>query len=93
MKKLLILISVFFLVGCGGGSGGGSGSSSSATVPVEPTLPDGTEKMIAGQTYQVSSGDQVVKTSEDAQIKVIHVDGETNSTIELVTGEANIVRS
>ena len=89
MRKLLFLISIFFLVGCGGGSG----SSPGATVPVEPTLPDGTEKMIAGQTYQVSSGDQVVKTSEDAQIKVIHVDGETNSTIELVTGEANIVRS
>ena len=89
MGKILILISVFFLVGCGGGSG----SSSGVTVPVEPALPDGTEKMIAGQTYQVSSGDQVVKTSEDTQIKVIHVDGETNSTIELVIGEANIVRS
>lgn len=89
MRKLLILISVFFLLGCGGGSG----SSSGTTVSVEPALPDGTEKMIVGQTYQVLPGDQVVKTSEDTQIKVVHVDGETNSTIELVAGEANIVRS
>ncbi len=84
-----MLISVFFLVGCGGGSG----SSPNVTVPVEPTVPDGTEKMTTGQIYQVSSGDQVVKISGEAQIKVIHVDGETTSTIELVLGEANIVRS
>ena len=85
MRKLLLLISVFFLVGCGGGSG--------STKIVTESLPNGTEKMIAGETYQVSPGDQVVKTFEDTQIKVIHVDGETNSTIELVLGEANIVRS
>ena len=60
MRNLLFLVSVFFLLGCGGGSG----SSSGTTVPVEPALPDGTEKMIAGETYQVASGDQVVKTSE-----------------------------
>ncbi len=88
MKNLLMLISVFFLLGCGGGSG----SSTIATASVE-SLPAGTEKMIAGQTYQAAPGDQVVKTSEDAQVKVIHVDDETNSTIELVVGEANIVRS
>ena len=87
MRKLLILISVFFLSGCGGGGGGGS------TSIVEDPLPDGTEKMIAGQTYQVSPGDEVVKTSEGAQIKVTHIYDETNSTIELVEGDANIVRS
>jgi len=86
VRKLLFLVSVLILVGCGGGSG------TVVSTPQEPTLPDGTEKMIAGQTYQVSSGDQVVKTSENAQIKVLHVDGEVNSTIELVLGEANIVR-
>ena len=98
MRELIILISVFFLVGCGGGSG----SDTITTAPVESlpddtapveSLPDGTEKMIVGQTYQVSHGDQVLKTTENAQIKVNHVDGKTNSTIELVAGEANIVRS
>jgi len=86
MKKILILISALLFVGCGGG---GNSSSSAPT----DTIPPGTEKMDAGVAYQVSAGDQVVKTSVDAQIKVKHVDGETNSTVELVTGEANIVRS
>lgn len=88
MRKILILISVLLFVGCGGGGN----SSSSSSVPTD-TIPPGTEKMDAGVVYQVSTGDQVVKTSVDAQIRVKHVDGETNSTIELVAGEANIVRS
>ncbi len=85
MKELLILVSMLFLIGCGGGGG--------STSVAEDPLPTGTEEMVAGQAYQVSPGDQVVKISEDTQIKVVHVDGETNSTIELVAGEANIVRS
>ena len=85
MKELLILVSVLFLIGCGGGGG--------STSIVKDPLPTGTEEMVAGQTYQVSPGDQVVKTFEDAQVRVVHVDGEINSTIELVEGEANIVRS
>lgn len=87
MKELLILVSMLFLIGCGGGGGGGS------TSVVEDPLPAGTEKMVAGQIYQVSPGDQVVKTSEGAQIKVIHVYDEENSTIELTAGEANIARN
>jgi hypothetical protein len=48
--------------------------------------------MAYGQLYTVTAGDQVVKTSEDAQIRVTHILDEVNSTIELVEGTANIIR-
>ena len=76
---------MFFLIGCGGGGGGGGGAS-------EEVLPAGTEKMLYGQLYAVTTGDQVVKTTADAQIRVTHIMGEANSTIELVEGMANIIR-
>ena len=85
MKEVLILVSILFLIGCGGGGG-------STTVTEDP-LPAGTEKMAAGQTYQVSPGDQVVKTSKDAQIRVAHVYGEANSSVELIEGDANLVKN
>ena len=76
---------MLFLIGCGGGGGGGGGTS-------EEILPSNTEKMVYGQLYAVTTGDQVVKTSEDAQIRVTHIIDEVNSTIELVEGTANIIR-
>ena len=84
MKKLLILVSMLFLIGCGGSGG--------STSIVEDPLPAGTEKMVIGQIYQVSVGDQVVKTSEGAQIRVIHVNSEAASSVELIEGDANLVR-
>jgi hypothetical protein len=84
MRNLLILGSVFFLIGCGGGGGGD-------TVQAE-VLPTGVEKMVMGQLYAVAPGDQVVKTSADAEIRVTHFANEINSTIELIEGTANIVR-
>ena len=74
---------MLFLIGCGGGSGGGAS---------EEILPAGTEKMVYEQLYTVSAEDQVIKTSIEAQIRVTHVSGEVNSTIELIEGAVNIVR-
>jgi len=93
MKIILFLISLFLVTGCDIGSG----SSTTPTAPVasepaEPELPPGIEKMEKGKVYVVTHGDYLVKTSEETQVKVIHKGGETVSTIELVLGEANIVR-
>jgi len=93
MKELLVLISMFMITGCD------VGSSTSANVPTvapaapaEPEMPPGHEKMEAGKVYVVNHGDYLVKTTDDAQVKVVHKGGETVSTIELVLGEANIIR-
>ncbi|MEA3456072.1 MAG: hypothetical protein U9R26_06165 [Campylobacterota bacterium] len=87
MKEILILASVSLLIGCGGGGG------TSVVSVTEDPLPSGTEAMVAGEIYAVTTGDRVVKISEDTQIKVTHIYDEINSTIELIEGEANIVRS
>ncbi|RUM70806.1 MAG: hypothetical protein DSZ09_03880 [Sulfurovum sp.] len=49
--------------------------------------------MEPSQEYSVSSGDKVIKTSEDAQIKVIHKDGENKSTVVLMEGNATIIHN
>jgi len=72
---------LLFLIGCGGGGG-----------TSEEIVPQSTERMAYGQLYAVTIGDQVVKTSEDAQIRVTHILNEVNSTIELIEGTANIIR-
>jgi len=93
MKIVLFLISVFMIAGCDIGSGSSTASSTpAATEPAEPEMPPGIEKMEMGKVYVVAHGDYLVKTTDDAQIKVVHKGGETVSTIELVLGEANIVR-
>ena len=84
MRFLYIVLPLFFLIGCGGG--GGSGSA-------DTPLPAGTEAMEPGQIYEVAPGDSVVRVSDDAQIKVTHVAGDANSTIELALGRANIIRA
>jgi len=81
MKYIVIMGFMLFLIGCGGGGG-----------VSEEILPVGTEKMVYEQLYTVSAGDQVIKTSMKAQIRVTHVSGEVNSTIELIEGAVNIVR-
>lgn len=87
MGKILILASILFFAGCGGGGG------SSGTAEHEEILPDGTEKMQAGVVYQVAHGDSIVKTSQETEIKITHKSGDENSTVELIEGEANLVRA
>jgi len=75
---IVTLAAALLLAGCGGGGG-----SSSSTVV----------KMSLGETYTVYPNDMVVKDSEDAVVKITHTEGETTSTVELLEGEASIVRN
>ena len=46
--------------------------------------------MEIGESYSVSKGDVIVKASDVALIKVIHVAGEETSTVSLQEGNATI---
>jgi uncharacterized lipoprotein YehR (DUF1307 family) len=80
MNKLFFILPVLFLYGCGGG---GSSSDGSAGLPSEVTMEPGT-------TYTLYKGDQILKTSEQASVRITHIDGSTQSTATLLDGSALI---
>lgn len=47
--------------------------------------------MDIGESYSVSSGNKVVKTSEDTLIKITHIGGQEESTVSLLEGNATIL--
>ena len=76
MKKIYIYsLALVVLVGCGGGTGSSE--------------PD--QKMIIDEIYTVDRGDKIVKTSESAILYISHIDGQSESTVELQSGEATIL--
>ena len=80
MKQILIFIPIMIvLVGCGGGSSSGG---SSADVEMAPS-----------EIYTVYSGNKVVKNSDNTRVKIVHINGQSTSTIELVEGNATIIRN
>ena len=79
MKKIFIFTtSMIFLVGCGGGSSS-SGSNKDVTMAI-------------GQPYTVYSGNKIVKNAEGTQVQVSHTDGESESIVVLIEGNATIIR-
>lgn len=87
MKQIFIFIATaLFLVGCGGGS---SSSSSSGTTPNPPSSD---VIMVTSQPYTVFPGDQVVKAVPEAIVRISHIDGQDESTIVLLEGNATIIR-
>jgi uncharacterized lipoprotein YehR (DUF1307 family) len=81
MKNILLYSTLTIaLVGCGGGSGGGS-SYGSYEGPMSPQT-----------QYTMYEGDRVERSSASTIIKITHVDGQNQSTIELVEGNATIIR-
>jgi len=81
MKQIFIFLpSMIFLIGCGGGSSSSVSNS------------DYAGPMTISEIYTVYPGDSVSKDSTSPLIKVIHIDGATESTIELVEGNATIIR-
>ena len=80
MKKILIFITTAILIaGCG--SSGGSSSESTEDVT-----------MVISETYTVYPGNQVLKGSPDTLVQITHIDGQTESTIQLLEGNATIIR-
>ena len=87
MKKILIMFSILFFVGCGGGGGNGDTNTSHGD-----NTPDGTVIMEIGQYYQVTKGDLIVRAAEDTQVRITHKEDDINSTVGLLSGEAKIIK-
>jgi len=93
MKKLIIYTTIaIFLVGCGGGGSGGDGTSNSETSYNVGIVSKGDEVMIISQPYLVQPGDKVIKTSDNALLKIRHTDKKRESVIKLLEGNATITR-
>lgn len=78
MKNLLILtLTSLLFLGCG---------------TEDKPAKDKTMKM--SQLYTMNKGDKVIKTDENVStiIKVHHIDGSKESIIELIEGNATIIR-
>ena len=50
------------------------------------------ESMATGVEYTVNSGDQVVSTSSDTQITVLHTLSNGTKTVTLTSGSATLIR-
>lgn len=46
--------------------------------------------MTIGESYSVSKGDKIVKTSEETLLKIKHTSGKETSTVSLLEGNATI---
>jgi len=87
MQNLFKLIPIILLVGCGGGS--------HKIIIDDTTPPPPTEiyeiNMELYKPYIVTTGDKVIKKTENAHIKIIHTEDDINSTVELIDGEADLI--
>jgi uncharacterized lipoprotein YehR (DUF1307 family) len=85
MKIIFFCISItLFLTGCGSGGGADynlTNSTSSNEV-----------NMVNSKIYTVYQGDKVVKKTDYALIKITHANKHNESHIELIEGNATIIR-
>jgi len=85
---LFILATLLSLTGCGGGSSSGNGGNTPGTPPSGPAEID----MQQNRHYTVYHGDKIIKTSDDAEVTIVHKDGQQQSTVTLIAGSAQIIR-
>jgi uncharacterized lipoprotein YehR (DUF1307 family) len=85
MKKLFFILPLLFLYGCGGGSSSGESSSEESSLRAPSEV-----EMETGTAYTLYKGDQILKTSDQASVRITHIDGSTRSTATLLEGSAMI---
>jgi len=71
----------FLFTACGGGSSDSSSTTDNETI-----------KMVPEVSYTVYPGDQLIKNEPQTIVKITHTDGTEESTVELVAGDATIIR-
>jgi len=48
-------------------------------------------KMDVSEQYTVSSGDKIIRNTENTLLKITHLSGAKKSTVELLEGDATII--
>ena len=99
MKNIIILISTaLLLLGCGGGGSSADLNGSIGGNPIEVPKPEsGNDSlikdtvMVLNTSYTLFQGDQILKSSDNALLRITHVDGRTDSNVVLVEGSATII--
>ena len=87
-KKLIFGVSAsFILIGCGGGSG-----TSYSHETQENARSNKIVQMQKGKKYTINSGDTIHKLSDNTRIKAIGNRQNGTTTVELLYGNAEIVR-
>lgn len=85
-KNFLFLFLILMLSACGN-----SGSTSQNT-PLNP-IEESPVTLQYDRTYIVYPGDKIVKTSKVTQVAITHIDGDTRSTVRLISGNAQLLRA
>lgn len=86
-KGLIIGWALLGLSACGGGGG----SSSTDVTDASDSPNESVQPMILNQSYNVSAGQSIQKTSENAQVDLL-VDFDSGETsVTLVSGSANLI--
>ena len=89
IKILFPILTTLTLVGCGGGNSSSSNTPDfPSTVPAQNT---GQIEIASSLAYLVYPGDKVIKNSDDAIVRITHIDIDTESYVELVQGSASII--
>ena len=84
MKNIVILASTLFLIGCG------SSDSASQVAPLGTTNSNEVE-MAYETTYSLKKGDKIVKTTDDAVVKITRKTQSDSSDVVLLQGSAKII--
>ncbi len=85
MKNILyITIITILFTGCG------SDSSNAGNEPIEET---NDVNMTVGRSYNVFPNNKIIKRTQDALVKISHVDNARASSVILLSGSATILRN
>jgi len=89
MKKIILgVVLLSFMVGCNSSSG----TKNTTPISPEPTPPtEAITHMVVGETYQVLAGNEVNKTSANAQVQIFHYEESNVTAVSLVEGSADLI--
>jgi len=90
-KILFFALITLSLVGCGGGNSSKSSPNTPDLPNIIPAQTNGETEMAPSRAYTVLHGDKLIKTSDDAIVKITHIDQKIESYIELIQGNAIII--
>lgn len=90
-KILFFTLVTLLLAGCGGSNNTKSSQALPNLQNIVPAQGNGQTEMVPSHAYTVLHGDKLIKKSDDAIVKITHIDQKIESYIELIQGNAIII--